>query len=904
MRSMLLVVSALIACKPDGNEGNGNCNDAFFVDADSDGYGDPFGDLVTACSVPAGYAELGGDCDDANTSIHPHVDETCDAIDNDCDGVVDDEAVDALDWFADTDGDEFGDPLVPVQSCTPVAGYAAIGTDCDDTSAAVNPGADEVCNGLDDDCDESIDSDDASLVDGEVWYPDADLDLFGDAASGAAFCMQPAGTVSDGTDCDDTDDLVHPGAAEVCDDVDNDCDTLFDDDDPDLTSDLVFYADTDGDGWGDPAVSMFECDAAKAGYVANADDCDDTTADVGEAGRYYWDEDGDGYGFTKWGTTATCTPGPQDVLLDGDCEPYEPLAYPGAPEICDWLDNDCNGLTDGLDPAVIYDTWYGDTDGDGYGDPGVTLATCYEDEGYAPVADDCNDADATIHPSGIEYCDSIDNDCSGLADDGVVYVDWYGDGDGDGFGDAADVANDCAAPKGYVMDGTDCDDDVDTVYPGAPDACSNKTDDDCDGQIDNCEFALATADLTVVGAADYDMLGASLAAGDLDADGTSDLIMGAPVAGGETGRVYVLYGPQTGVVSSAKLATFSTSAPGAYLGLDVAVGDADGDGIGDLLTGQSTPESAYLFKGPLTAGKDVADADVSFADGGYSVAISPDLDGDTVPDIVLGAPELWEAEAGRVYVVSGDLSGSVALATDATYVYEGTAVGSALGAAVTHIGDGNGDGIDELALGAVSWAFGGRVYVVEGGATPGDYDVDVAAIATISGPPLTRFGDRMTGADYDGDGLDDLFAGDWLGDEGDGSGLVFAFLGPLSGAMDATSAATTWDSVEVGAEIAAVSAGDADGDGSADVLIGARMANGGVGSAYLQLGLASGVVDVASLISFPAPAESLAGYAVELLPDWEGDGGSEIAVGAIKAVDAAETMGGAVYVLQSGSLSF
>ena len=163
--------------------------------------------------------------------------------------------------------------------------------DCDDLNSDVNPGADEVCNGLDDNCDDIIDND---ATDGFAVYADVDEDGYGDAAAEQLVCEAPQGTVDNGDDCDDTDPAIHPAAREVCDlaDVDEDCDELADDADPsvDVATMGIWYADADADGFGDPDLDTVACDAP-AGFVADDTDCgdDDATAnpDLGCPGP--WD---------------------------------------------------------------------------------------------------------------------------------------------------------------------------------------------------------------------------------------------------------------------------------------------------------------------------------------------------------------------------------------------------------------------------------------------------------------------------------------------------------------------------------------------------------------------------------------------------------------------------------------
>ena len=123
------------------------------ADADSDGF-------------PASL-----DCDDENAAVNPDAEEICDGLDNNCDGVVDEDAVDRVDWFADSDGDGFGDAEETESACEAPAGFIADATDCDDSDADVNPTADETCNGTDDNCDGTIDE--AGALDGLTFYADA-----------------------------------------------------------------------------------------------------------------------------------------------------------------------------------------------------------------------------------------------------------------------------------------------------------------------------------------------------------------------------------------------------------------------------------------------------------------------------------------------------------------------------------------------------------------------------------------------------------------------------------------------------------------------------------------------------------------------------------------------------------
>ena len=106
-----------------------------------------------------GYSSDEGDCDDTDPSTHPTADEYCDGVDNDCDGYIDLGAVDAIPWHMDADGDDYGCTTCITSGCDQPSGRVADNTDCDDSEASVNPGATEICDGLDNDCDGDVDED-------------------------------------------------------------------------------------------------------------------------------------------------------------------------------------------------------------------------------------------------------------------------------------------------------------------------------------------------------------------------------------------------------------------------------------------------------------------------------------------------------------------------------------------------------------------------------------------------------------------------------------------------------------------------------------------------------------------------------------------------------------------------
>ena len=188
-----------------------------FLDLDGDGYG--AGAALSRCDTTLAWSSRGDDCDDADPALHPDAAEACDGLDTDCDGV------DEGPGWTDQDGDGYAGTW-DIGDC---ATLFAVAEDCDDTSRSVSPGAVERCNGVDDDCDGRVDSADAPVEGTTRWHPDRDDDGAG-ATEEVWLCGPAEGHVRNADDCDDTDPNRFPGATEVCDAVDNDCDAAVDED--------------------------------------------------------------------------------------------------------------------------------------------------------------------------------------------------------------------------------------------------------------------------------------------------------------------------------------------------------------------------------------------------------------------------------------------------------------------------------------------------------------------------------------------------------------------------------------------------------------------------------------------------------------------------------------------------
>ncbi|MCB9692361.1 MAG: hypothetical protein H6736_11150, partial [Alphaproteobacteria bacterium] len=448
-----------------------------FLDADGDGFGDGW-TRTTSCEPLPGHVPVAGDCDDDDPARYPGAPERCEGGDRDCDGLTGDDEPDLLDGegtvtYADRDGDGYGAPGSAERACVPEVGRVLDATDCDDLNPWVHPDALEVCNGLDDDCDLLTDDSDPSVdtLTQRTWFLDADQDGLGDLAVSLQTCTEPwywvlnaldcddssaeVGSVNAmrwredldgdgvgagpptavtcappgpawvpadrGVDCDDADPARAPGLPEICDGFDDDCDGLVDDEDVlDPSGALAFFVDADGDGFG--------------GELALACAVPDGAVDV-----------------------------------SGDCDDTDAFVFPGASELCNFVDDDCDGLVDDADPdrnALWGMNVFRDRDGDGFGDPFTASRTCRVPAGWSANAGDCDDTNPALGPPAM----------------------WWPDGDGDRFGSGAIVGPSCAPPgPGYVVEGeVDCDDGDPVVKPGAFELCEDGVDQDCDGTDAPC----------------------------------------------------------------------------------------------------------------------------------------------------------------------------------------------------------------------------------------------------------------------------------------------------------------------------------------------------------------------------------------------------------------------------------
>ena len=512
----------------------------FYADADGDGFGT--GAPTIGCTGGVGLAPNGTDCDDAVASTNPAAAEACDGVrDDDCDGATDegctcttgalracgsgvgactageqtcigglwagcsgvgpslevcngvddncdgatDEGLTVGGCYVDRDADGYGVGASTTQCADPArvaVGFCPAGytnrsdlLDCDDTLAAVYPGALEVCNGVDDDCQNGVD----------------DVVGSGDPCTvSLGICARPGVRRCVGVvlACTGT---AGPATVESCNGLDDNCNGIIDEG---VTA--ACRADVDGDGFGagDFVPRCTDYTRLAFGYCPvgstnnPALDCDDTTASVhptaleacnsidddcdgvvddGVQLSLYRDADGDTYGTGA--TLLSCDPVTGYVTTNGDCNDASTSIHPGVPELCDGVvDNNCNGLVD-----------------EGCACTNGTTQACGSAVGVCTVGSQLCSlgvwGGCSGRSAGTEVCNALDDDCDGVADEGLT-TNFYPDADSDGYGQGVALAA-CSAPPGYVLNTLDCNDALNTVYPGASELCDG-LDNNCNGTID------------------------------------------------------------------------------------------------------------------------------------------------------------------------------------------------------------------------------------------------------------------------------------------------------------------------------------------------------------------------------------------------------------------------------------
>ncbi|MEL6342480.1 MAG: MopE-related protein [Myxococcota bacterium] len=476
---------------------------------------------------------------------------------------------------------------------------------------------------------------------------------------------------------------------------------------------------------------------------------------------------------------------------DEDCDDNNPGIYPGNNEVCNSIDDNCDGVVD----EGVTTRFYPDQDEDGFGDVNRPFDLCSQQPGQVVIGGDCNDNDPTINPDTPEVCDNLDNNCDSVIDEGLrAFI--YEDQDGDGYGRDGTGREGCLAP-GFTVDGGDCDDDDPFLYPEAPDICGDGRINTCDATeadaIADCTGSLIgksmTTDLALayIGPAAGSQAGFSVdGVGDVNGDGTDDFIAGAP----ELGVMALIHGgTPEGVINGATLAGGVQSlAANSFAGYDVVgLGDMDSDGFDDFMIGAplegggTTGEvvnsgRVYIVNGPLNNllilddGEGNTDADAvllgeeiqSYAGAALDAG---DINGDNIPDVLIGAfnDGSEAAGAGTAYIFYGKVPDGPdqRLERRADVQLYGTTLGAGIGIDVLTV-DFNGDGLDDIVLSSSTITGNtGATYLFYGSLADGEYFIEEDADILMNGnAPNAQDGLSLVRVgDIDDDGNPDLGIG-------------------------------------------------------------------------------------------------------------------------------------------------
>lgn len=660
----------------------------WYSDADGDGYGDSEGGPIYANGALPGTVTSNTDCNDQDESVHPGAGELCNETDDDCDGAIDEHALDTSTWYLDADADEYGDDATASTACTAPDRAVANSGDCDDTEAAIHPESQEMCNERDDDCDGEVDED---ALDQIACYPDGDSDGYGDETDPTWCCkLSDAWVDTSLADCDDENRARHPGAPEICNLADDDCDGgLDEDDDGDdtvnslcelwaehdlseadvkvigertgLGSALVSF-DANGDTYADLWLAEPKSDLAgtasgtlylvegpllEGGFVSDRASATLTGVSLqAQAGRVVspaMDVDADGYD-DLW------VAAPNEPTTAGEGVLYLVLSpVAGTLSLSEfdtrWLMEENCGLFNACDLS-------GEGDYDGDDIPDFLLGNSLVDSGpgtwsgkvwVSRVDDSWGERELSAAPLILTAETRYDAVGSAVA----IVESTTGDGTDDLLVSGTGAMSVTFSGLVWVVD---------------------ETPEDGTYVIDD----LANARL--VGEVPDDAAGSHLdSVGDINDDGYADYAVGADgesTSASGAGAIYVFYGPTAGRSSMAE-------ADARMLGVEemsnvssvAGGGDVDGDGHLDFLCSGSNeakgdlPGTSYLVRGPLDGGSlSLADADAIF-DGeeaqdaaGAALSISGDTNQDGYADVIIGAPGHEEVEAderGAVYLIFG-----------------------------------------------------------------------------------------------------------------------------------------------------------------------------------------------------------------------------------------------------------
>ena len=509
-----------------------------------------------------------------------------------------------------------------------------------------------------------------------------------------------------------------------------------------------------------------------------------------------------------------------------DCDDQDASVYPDAAEICDDVDQDCDGA---VDEGQAFATWFPDKDGDGFGDDAGAVEACRVLPDHVVTGGDCSDLDVAVFPSAAEVCDGVDQNCNDLVDEGLDTALWYPDEDGDGYGLESGEIETCGSPEGYVQTPGDCDDRQTQANPGLAEICADGIDNDCSGDAPECrlsgEYGLSDATVSLQGPVGSGF-GYTTAFGDLNGSGTPDLIVGAPeshrpmTGADHVYSAFYVFEDYDGSATNSGHAdqVWGSETPFADLGGTLVSGvDWTGDGIADLAVGSGedahpSARVVHLFEGSSTGLVETPTATVSQATDqdyfGWFIYGGADHNGDGEAEIYvtgLGAEGQWE-----YYIWNGMPHGDVDVSEADQRIY-GEGVGPGCVSA-----DVNGDGL------ADRFIKGDHVFLGDLGPGEGTQDLNGADLNAVIRPDFgVSFGLGATAADMNSDGYFDLILSEL--DYNDAGTDLDTTLVVFDGAADfdqttSTSQASTRLELDAGYPWHLLTA-DFDSDGVADVVV-------------------------------------------------------------------------------------
>jgi hypothetical protein len=714
-----------------------------------------------------------------------------DGVPNAQDCAPGDPKITTLNFWHDLDGDGFGAGEM-IKDCALKAGLSDKAGDCSDGNKQIFPGASEICNILDDNCNNSVDEGFTSH-----WCRDKDQDGFGNPDDCKDDCGVPSGYIGNALDCNDEVASVKPGVEDVCDNaIDENCDGKIDNA-PQATK---WFADADGDGTGNPAVSLYSC-KVRTGYV----------------------------------------------IVTGDCNDANPSVSPGAPEACeDMIDNDCDGATD-TDANEV--DWYQDKDSDGFGDAKVAKTACKPPVGFVGNDIDCDDTKNAVKPGVDEVCNNgIDDNC-----DEDVNKCAFAPMSLPSSSDVIIQSNVNQAQAGLALANVgdvnnDTKDDFAVGSPGAVGGAVHLF----FGPMNVGTTNLLTANVNFTPEAETGRAGWSIAGvGDINHDMVDDMAISADEHNG--GTVYIFFGPiMPGTKSLSSANAILTAENGTnHVGWSLAgVGDINNDLIDDLAVGAVTVSeeagAVYVLFGPIAPGiKSLSTASAKFTGetagdiAGWSVASVGDINNDTFRDVAVGAINASN-KAGITYILFGPITPGIKSLSTASAKFTGEADGHRSGWSIAGVGDINNDTINDLAVGAPNSPEDPGVssaYIFFGPITPGTKSLSTASVKFTVETEGDNVGWSIAGVgDVNHDTFNDLAIG---APRTSVNGALYVLFGPISpGLKNLSNANVKFPGQNSHDRMGhTVMLGDWNGDGITDLGIGAPNNNGNTGTVYLKFGL-------------------------------------------------------------------